>query len=160
MLRIGYSSDIHKLVKNRPLILGGVKINFSKGEEAFSDGDVLIHAISEAILGALALGDLGRHFPNSKENKNINSVKILNFVCKKMADKKYSINNIDASIFLEKPNLSTYILKIRRNLSKLINISVEQISVKACTNEGFDSVGKGQSIVVSAIVLLTKNKND
>lgn len=157
MMRIGFAKDIHKLVKNRKLMLGGIHIPFDKGELAHSDGDVLLHAIAEAILGAASLGDLGKFYPtNDKKYKDIPSKEILMDVNKRIKKLKYKIENIDTSIEIEKPKLANYIDKIRFNIAKILDIKIDQISVKANTNEGLSVTGKGEAVIAYAIVLLKK----
>ena len=155
--RVGFSKDIHVLVPNRKLIIGGVIIPFEKGEKAHSDGDVLFHAVAESILGALALGDLGKHFPDNKEEtKDMDSGVIVSKVVEMMKELGYSINNIDVFISLEKPKLKDYILDMRNNLARLLECDLSQISIKAGTNEGCGEVGRGEAIEASSIVMLKK----
>ena len=155
--RIGFSKDIHRLVPNRRLILGGVVIPFEKGELAHSDGDVLYHAVAESILGALALGDLGKHFPdNSDATKDMDSGIIVSEVVKMMEKEGYMVNNIDILVFLEKPKLKNYIDEMRNNLAKLLKVSTNQVSIKAGTNEGCGEVGKGEAVEAYSIVSLTQ----
>ena len=155
--RIGFSKDIHRLVAGRKLIIGGVIIPFEKGELAHSDGDVLYHAVAECILGALALGDLGKHFPdNSDDTLNMDSSVIVSEVVKMMLEKGYKINNIDVFISLEKPKLKDYVSQMRENVSKLLQTEIENVSIKAGTNEGCGEVGRGEAIEVTANVLLKK----
>lgn len=157
MYRIGFSKDIHKLVKGRKLMLAGIHIPFNKGELAHSDGDVIIHAIAEAMLGAAALGDLGTFYPtNDKKYKNIASKEILIDTNKRIQKLKYQIENIDVSVELEKPKLAPYINKMRNNLAKILKIKLDQISIKANTNEGLCVTGKGEAIIAYAVVLLKK----
>ena len=159
MYRIGYASDIHRLVPNRKLILGGIEIPHSLGLLGHSDADVVIHALSEAILGALALGDLGTHFPDTDEKyRGIDSKIILKEVKRMMNEEGYVINNADISISLEKPKLKNYILDMRISLAEILNISLSQISIKAGTNEGVDAVGKEEACIATAIVLLKKGE--
>ncbi|MCH5171343.1 MAG: 2-C-methyl-D-erythritol 2,4-cyclodiphosphate synthase [Erysipelotrichales bacterium] len=159
MYRIGYASDIHRLVQNRKLILGGIEIPHTLGLLGHSDADVVIHALSEAILGALALGDLGTHFPDTDEKyRGIDSKLILKEVKRMMNEKGYVINNIDISISLEKPKLKKYIIDMRTTLAGILNIDLSQISIKAGTNEGVDAVGKEEACVATAIVLLKKGE--
>ena len=161
MYRIGISKDIHRLVEGRKLLLGGIHIPFPYGEEAHSDGDVVYHAISEAILGALALGDLGRHFPtNDTKTKNLSSDVILNYVSQLMKQHNYSINNIDVQIILERPKLQEYIEKMRSNVALLVNTIKENVSIKVGTNEGMDASGKGEAVEAYAAVILKKNNSD
>ena len=154
-MRIGFASDIHQLVKNRQLILAGVVIPFEKGEKAHSDGDVVYHALGESILGALALGDLGTHFPDSDPKyKDIDSSLLIREIKKMMDERKYKVNNIDISITLEAPKLKPYILDMRKNIAALLDIGLEQVSVKAGTNEKLDEIGKGNAVKAESIVLL------
>ena len=155
-MRIGFASDIHKLVIARKFVLAGVAIPSKVGELAHSDGDVVYHAVSEAILGALALGDLGKHFPANDENKDIDSSFIVKKVVFMMLKKGYAVNNVDVSITLEKPKLKPYILDMRKNLAKLLNVDVDDVSIKAGTNEGLDEIGQGKAVKAEAIVLLKK----
>ena len=154
-MRIGFASDIHRLVKGRRLILSGVVVPFELGEEAHSDGDVVFHAVSEAIIGALALGDLGKHFPDSDPvYKDIDSSIIVKKVVEMMKDKGCEINNIDVSITLEKPKLKDYILDMRKNLAFLLETNIENVSIKAGTNEGVGPLGRNEAVKAEAIVLL------
>ncbi len=155
--RIGHGWDRHQLKEGLPLVLGGVLIPSEKGSVAHSDGDVLIHAIIDSLLGSLALGDIGSHFPPSDPKyKDINSEKLLAQTLNLIQKEDYTINNIDTTIILESPKLATHINSIRENLSKLLMVSISQISVKAKTAEKCDSVGEGNAIEASAIVLLSK----
>ena len=157
--RIGFSKDIHRLVENRKLIIGGVVVPFEKGELAHSDGDVLYHALAESILGALALGDLGKHFPDtSNETLDMDSSLIVSKVVLMMLDKGYEVNNVDIFVSLEKPKLKDYISLIRENVAKLLKVDIDQVSVKAGTNEKLGPVGLGEAIEASSIVLLRKRK--
>ena len=155
-MRIGFASDIHKLVIARKFVLAGVAIPSKVGELAHSDGDVVYHAVSEAILGALALGDLGKHFPATDEYKDIDSSFIVKKVVFMMLKKGYVVNNVDVSITLEKPKLKPYILDMRKNLATLLNVDVDDVSVKAGTNEGLDEIGQDKAVKAEAIVLLKK----
>ena len=155
-MRIGFASDIHRLVEGRKLLLAGVHVPFPVGERAHSDGDVVYHAVAESILGALALGDLGKHFPGTPEFKDIDSSIIVKRVVDMMKEKGYEINNIDISITLEKPKLAQYIIEMRQNIALLLETSLDNVSVKAGTNEGIDEVGKGLAVKADAIVMLKK----
>ncbi|HHT66644.1 MAG TPA: 2-C-methyl-D-erythritol 2,4-cyclodiphosphate synthase [Erysipelotrichaceae bacterium] len=157
-MRIGFASDIHRLVEGRKLVLAGVEIPSSLGELAHTDGDVVYHALSEAILGALALGDLGKFFPGTPKFKDMDSSKIVDKIVQMMLDKNYQINNIDISITLEKPKLASYIPLMRENIAKLLKTSVNNVSVKAGTNEGIDEIGKGLAVKAEAIVLLKEKE--
>lgn len=156
-MRVGIGYDIHKLTENRDLILGGIKIPFELGLLGHSDADVLLHAIIDAIFGALALGDIGRHFPDTDEKyKNANSMELLKETCQILRNKGYKIINIDSNIICQKPKLASYIDPMRENIAKSINIGISQISIKAKTNEGLDSVGNSLSISTNAVVLIDK----
>ena len=154
-MRIGFASDIHQVVANRKLILAGVVVPFEKGEKAHSDGDVVYHALGESILGALALGDLGTHFPDSDpQYKDMDSSLIIKQIKKMMDERNYKVNNIDVSITLEAPKLTPYIEEMRRNIANLLEINIDQVSVKAGTNEQLDEIGKGNAVKAESIVLL------
>ena len=155
-MRIGFASDIHRLVIARKFVLAGVTIPSKVGELAHSDGDVVYHAVSEAILGALALGDLGKHFPATEEYKDIDSSLIVKKVVFMMLKKGYTVNNVDVSITLEKPKLKPYIQEMRKNLATLLNVDVDDVSIKAGTNEGLDEIGQGNAVKAEAVVLLKK----
>ena len=155
--RVGFSKDIHRLVENRKLIIAGVEIPYHLGELAHSDGDVLYHALAESILGALALGDLGKHFPDtSSVTLNMDSSLIVKDVVKMMKDKGYQVNNVDIFVSLEKPKLKDYIELMRKNVATLLEVSVDQVSIKAGTNEGCGEVGKGEAIEATSMIMLKK----
>ncbi|MCQ2795078.1 MAG: 2-C-methyl-D-erythritol 2,4-cyclodiphosphate synthase [Bacilli bacterium] len=157
MYRIGFSKDIHKLVKGRKLMLAGIHIPFNKGELAHSDGDVIMHAVAEAMLGATTLGDLGTFYPtNDRKYKDIASKEILIDTNKRIHKLKYQIENVDVSVELDKPKLAPYISKMRNNLAKILKVKLDQISIKANTNEGLCVTGKGEAVIAYAIVLLKK----
>ena len=154
-MRIGFASDIHQLVENRKLILAGVAIPFDKGEKAHSDGDVVYHALGESILGALALGDLGTFFPdNDDKYKDMDSSLIIKEIKKMMDEQNYKVNNVDISITLESPKLKPYILEMRKNIARLLDIELNQVSIKAGTNEKLDEIGKGNAVKAESIILL------
>jgi 2-C-methyl-D-erythritol 2,4-cyclodiphosphate synthase len=153
MYRIGQSYDIHKLSEGIDLILGGVKVDSPKGCVAHSDGDVLLHAITEAIIGALGLGDLGTLFPDTdKQYENISSVVMLEDVIKRMKELNFKIVNIDSIVIAQKPNLSKYKLEITNNIKKIT--ACENVNVKATTNEGIGEIGAFNAISAQAVVLL------
>ena len=155
--RIGFSKDIHRLVENRKLIIGGVVVPFEKGELAHSDGDVLYHALAESILGALALGDLGKHFPDtSNETLDMDSSVIVSKVVKMMFEKGYEVNNVDIFVSLERPKLKDYIESMRNNVAKLLQVNIDQVSIKAGTNEKCGEVGRGEAIEATSMILLRK----
>lgn len=153
--RVGFSKDIHKLVENRKLIIAGVVIPFELGELAHSDGDVLYHALAESILGALALGDLGKHFPDtSNDTLDMDSSLIVKEVVKMMKDKGYKVNNVDIFVSLEKPKLKDYIELMRKNVASILEVELNQVSIKAGTNEGCGEVGRGEAIEASSMIML------
>ena len=154
-MRIGIGYDVHKLVENRKLVLGGAQIPFEKGLLGHSDADVLIHAVVDAILGALAKDDIGQLFPDDDSHyKDIDSRILLRHVMKVMYESGYKIGNIDATICAQKPRLRDYILQMRENIAEDLFTKVENVSVKATTEEGLGVSGGGDGIAVSAIVLL------
>ena len=146
---------MHRLVKGRDLILGGVKIPFEKGLLGFSDADVLAHAIGDALLGSICLGDLGKHFPDTdKKYKGISSFKLLKIINEKLKKKKVKILNIDSVIVAQKPKMAKYVGKMRKNMATTLNIKIEQVSVKATTTEGLGFTGEGEGISAYAVVLV------
>lgn len=154
-MRIGQSTDIHPLVEDRELILGGVHIESMLGAYGHSDADVLVHAIAESIIGALALGDLGKHFPDTDPKyKGISSLLILKEVVKLMDENNYKIGNIDALILLEKPKLAPYMSEIKKNLCQVLKIHENQINVKATRGEKLGYVGRMEGIMAQAVCLL------
>lgn len=154
-MRIGYGYDVHKLVRNRKLILGGVEIPHEFGLAGHSDADVLIHAIIDAILGALAAGDIGQHFPDSDEKfKDIDSRILLRETYKKLDKAGFEIGNLDATICAQKPKLQKYILQMRRNVSEDLHTNIKNISIKATTEEGLGISGNEKGITSTAVVLL------
>ncbi len=153
--RIGYGEDIHRLVEGRPLVLSGVKIPYEKGLLGHSDADVVYHAVSDALLGALALGDIGHHFPtNDPRYDNCDSSIIVSGCYAMIEEKGFEVVNVDVSIAAEKPHLQKYLLDMRANLAKLLRVSLDRVSIKAMTNEGLDAVGEGKAIRANASVLL------
>jgi ygbB family len=155
MLRIGNGYDVHRLVEGRKLILGGVEIPHIKGVLGHSDGDVLLHAITDAIIGALGLGDIGLHFPDNDENlKGIDSSILLKKIDKMMKDKKYEIVNIDSVIVMQKPKLRPYIDEIERNIAKILDIDSELVNVKAKTEEKLGFTGDESGVKSYCVVLL------
>lgn len=158
MQRIGQGFDLHRLVVGRKLILGGVEIPFDKGLDGHSDADVLIHAIIDAMLGAAAIGDIGRLFPDTDNAyKDINSRELLKIVNQKINDDcLYRISNIDSTIILEEPKLSGHIEQMRQNLAEDLEIHLDQINIKAKTSEKIGIVGRGEAAVAEAVVLLIR----
>ena len=156
-LRIGYGEDIHRLVPNRKLILGGVEIPFNQGLLGHSDADCLLHAIADALLGACALGDIGDHFPvDDPQWENVDSKKILSESYSLVKKKGYQITNLDASVLAEKPRLSPYRLAMRESIARVLELDLNQVSVKLMTNEGLDAIGKGKAIRSTCICLLER----
>ena len=155
MLRIGNGYDVHRLVEGRKLILGGVEIPHTKGVLGHSDGDVLLHAITDAIIGALGLGDIGLHFPDNDEDlKGIDSSILLKKINEMMKDKEYEIVNIDSVIVMQKPKLRPYIDEIERNIAKILNIDSELVNVKAKTEEKLGFTGDESGVKSYCVVLL------
>lgn len=156
-MRIGLGYDVHKLVPNRDLIIGGVKIPHTLGLLGHSDADVLIHAIIDSLLGAAALGDIGKHFPDTDaEFKGISSIKLLNVVRELLSKNNYKIENIDATIIAQRPKMSPYITSMRENISEALRISIDQINVKATTEEGLGFTGIEEGISSQSICLISK----
>lgn len=154
-MRIGMGYDVHRLVTDRKLIIGGVCIPFYKGLLGHSDADVLLHAIMDALLGAAALGDIGKHFPDTDGKfKDISSLFLLSEVKKLLDSKGYKIENLDATIIAEKPKMSPYIPNIIENISKALSIDPSKINVKATTEEGLGFTGQGEGIASQCICLL------
>ena len=157
MYRIGLGYDIHKLTEGRDLIIGGVKITHEKGLLGHSDADVLIHAIIDAMLGALALADIGTLFPDTDElYKDADSTILLRDVYQLINDKKYAIENIDSNIIAQEPKMMPYIPKMKEVLCQILSVEPERISIKAKTNEKMDAVGQELAIEAHAVVLLKK----
>ena len=156
-MRIGMGYDVHKLVENRDLILGGVKIPYSLGLLGHSDADVLLHAIMDSLLGAAALGDIGKHFPDSDHRyKGISSIELLKHVGSLLKENNWLIENIDSTIIAQKPKMAPHIENMRKNISEALNIDIGQINVKATTEEGLGFTGEGKGISSQSICLLTK----
>lgn len=157
MYRIGQSSDIHPLKSGRKLILGGVEIDHDKGLDGHSDADALLHAIAESIIGALALGDIGKHFPDTDPKyKGISSLILLKEVYNLMDDQGYQINNLDALIFIERPKMAPHIQKMRENVAQALHCQLTQVNIKATRGEKLGFVGKEEGVMAQAVVLLKK----
>ena len=155
--RTGFGFDVHAFATGRKLIIGGVEIPFDKGLEGHSDADVLLHAICDAMLGALALGDIGIHFPNTDQRwKDADSSLLLKHVNELINSKGYELGNLDCVLAMEKPKISDYVKQIRNRISEMLNADVEQISIKATTTEKLGFVGRTEGVVSFATVLLTK----
>jgi 2-C-methyl-D-erythritol 2,4-cyclodiphosphate synthase len=157
--RIGFGIDFHQLVEGRDLWIGGVKIPFAKGAMGHSDADVLLHAICDALLGALSLGDIGQHFPNTDDSyKNIDSKILLEKTYSLINEKKYSVLNVDSTVCLEQPRVMQYADAMRAIISSILHISIENVSIKATTTEKMGLIGKGEGLAAYAVVLLESNK--
>ena len=155
-MRIGNGYDVHKLVEGRKLILGGVEIEHTLGLDGHSDADVLLHAISDALLGAAALGDIGLHFPDTDPKyKGADSLKLLSAVGKLIREKGYEIENIDSVILAQKPKLRPYIDEMRKNIATALSIDIDKVSVKATTEEGLGFTGREEGMASYAVVLLS-----
>ena len=158
-MRVGLGYDVHRLVENRKLILGGVEIPFDKGLLGHSDADVLLHAIMDSLLGACALGDIGKHFPDTDNAfKGISSIKLLEETGKLVFKAGYTINNIDATIIAQKPKMLPHIEHMRKNISKALNIDINNINIKATTEEGLGFTGEMLGISSQSIASVEKIK--
>ena len=154
-MRVGMGYDVHKLTEGRKLILGGVEIPYDKGLLGHSDADVLVHAIMDALLGAAALGDIGRHCPDTDpEYKGASSLKLLEHVGKLVEDKLYVIGNIDATIIAQRPKMAPHIETMRENVANVLHIDIDQVNIKATTEEGLGFTGSGEGISAQAIASL------
>lgn len=159
-MRIGMGYDVHKLVEGRKLILGGVEIPYEKGLLGHSDADVLLHAIMDALLGAAALGDIGKHFPDTDPAyKGVSSIRLLEHVADLLEEHQFLIENIDATIIAQRPKMRPYIDTMRENIAKALKIEADQINVKATTEEGLGFTGSGEGISSQAICMLEKVMN-
>ncbi|MDO4304407.1 MAG: 2-C-methyl-D-erythritol 2,4-cyclodiphosphate synthase [Bacillota bacterium] len=159
-MRIGMGYDVHKLVEGRKLIIGGVEIPYEKGLLGHSDADVLLHAVMDALLGAAALGDIGKHFPDTDPAyKGISSIKLLEHVGKLLEENLFLIENIDATIIAQAPKMRPYIDTMRKNIADALGIEVDQVNVKATTEEGLGFTGAGEGISSQAICMLTSPIN-
>lgn len=154
-MRIGQGYDVHKLVKDRKLIIGGVEIPYEKGLLGHSDADVLLHAIMDALLGAAALGDIGRHFPDTDPKyKGADSMELLKHVKTLLSEKMYFVGNIDATIIAQKPKMKEYIQTMEENIAKALDIDIDSVNVKATTEEGLGFTGALEGISASAVCML------
>ncbi|MDP6522300.1 MAG: 2-C-methyl-D-erythritol 2,4-cyclodiphosphate synthase [SAR324 cluster bacterium] len=158
MFRTGIGFDAHTLAEGLPLVIGGVRIPHSRGLLGHSDADVLVHAVMDAILGALALGDIGEHFPDTEDEfEGADSLELLSRVQKMIEDKGYCCENLDSIIIAEKPKLKSYIGEMRENIASVLKINIDQLSIKATTTEHMGFTGREEGIVAQAIVLLKLN---
>jgi 2-C-methyl-D-erythritol 2,4-cyclodiphosphate synthase len=158
-MRVGHGYDVHRLVEGRKLIMGGVDIPWEKGLLGHSDADVLLHAIADGILGAIGEGDIGKHFPDTDPAfKGADSMKLLGHVMGLAAAHGYALGNLDATIIAQKPKMAPHIQAMRENIAKVLNATVEQVNVKATTEEGLGFTGTGEGISAHAVVLMVKKK--
>ncbi|MGL5330384.1 MAG: 2-C-methyl-D-erythritol 2,4-cyclodiphosphate synthase [Peptostreptococcaceae bacterium] len=156
-MRIGTGYDVHKLVENRDLIMGGVKVPHEKGLLGHSDADVLTHAVMDSILGALALGDIGKHFPDTDEKyKGADSINLLEYVNKLIKEKGYKVNNIDCTIIAQSPKMAPHIQKMRENFTKALDTDISNINVKATTEEGLGFTGSKEGIAAQSVCTIVK----
>lgn len=156
-MRIGHGYDVHKLAENRKLIIGGVDIPYEKGLLGHSDADVLLHAVCDALLGAAALGDIGKHFSDTDDRfKGIDSMLLLKNVAELIRKEGYKVVNIDSTILAQRPKLAPYILKMRENIAEAVGINTDCVSVKATTEEGLGFTGEGLGIAAHAVCLIDK----
>ena len=157
-MRVGMGYDVHKLVEGRDLIIGGVKIPHTLGLLGHSDADVLLHAIMDALLGAAALGDIGKHFPDTDpQYKGISSIKLLEHVAALIEEKGYIVENIDATIIAQKPKMRPYIEEMEKNIAKCLEVDVDRINVKATTEEKLGFTGSGEGMSAKAVCLIQKD---
>ncbi len=154
-MRIGYGYDVHRLVEGRKLIMGGVEIDYERGLLGHSDADVLLHAVMDSLLGAAALGDIGKHFPDTDERyKGISSIKLLKEVLNLINENNYCIINLDATIIAQKPKMRPYIDRMRENIADALNMDISCVNVKATTEEGLGFTGEGLGIAANCICLI------
>ena len=159
-MRIGNGYDVHRLVKGRDLIIGGVKIEYEFGLDGHSDADVLVHAIMDALLGAAALGDIGLHFPDNDEKyKGADSIKLLEHVGELLADRMYIIENIDSTIIAQAPKMRPYIDKMRENIARALKLETDRVNVKATTEEHLGFTGRKEGISAQAVCLISEMKD-
>lgn len=158
-MRIGHGYDVHQLKKGRPLIIGGLEIEHEEGLDGHSDADVLLHTIADSILGALALGDIGKFFPdNDPKYKDMDSQVLLSEVVSKMTEKGYEVGNVDAVILAEAPKFRPYIDDIRQNVARLLDTTIDNVNVKATTHEKLGALGRKEGIASEAVILLKRKK--
>ena len=154
-MRIGHGYDVHRLTEGRRLILGGVDIPYEKGLLGHSDADVLVHALMDALLGAAALGDIGKHFPDSDERfRGADSITLLKQVCNILSERGYRVGNVDCTVLAQRPKLAPYIPQMRENIASAMEVAADRVSVKATTEEGLGFTGEGLGIAAHAVALL------
>ena len=154
-MRVGFGYDVHPLILGRKFILGGETIPYQKGLDGYSDADVLIHSLIDALLGAAGEGDIGQHFPdNDEQYKNISSLKLLENTYEILKRKKFTVNNIDVSVVLEEPLITPFTMNMKNNIAQVLKISSERVNIKATTNEKMDFIGRGEGIASYCVVSL------
>ena len=159
-MRVGIGYDVHPLVTGRKLVLGGTEVPFDKGLDGWSDADVLTHAIIDALFGAAAMGDIGRHFPPGEpEYRDISSLALLERAREKLKENGWRVNNIDATVMAEQPRLGDYIERMRRQVSGALGIEMDQVSVKASTSNGIGFVGRGEGVAAFAVALIERENS-
>ena len=159
-MRIGHGYDVHRLAEDRPLIIGGVTIPYEKGLLGHSDADVLLHAVSDALLGAAALGDIGQHFPDTDDSfLGADSMVLLARVVELLSESGYSVGNIDATIIAQRPKMAGFIPKMRENIAKACGVDISRVNVKATTEEGLGFTGSGEGISAHAVAIITEANN-
>lgn len=157
-IRIGYGYDVHAFIEDRPLMLGGVQIPFDRGLQGHSDADVLLHAVSDALLGALALGDIGMHFPDTDpEWEGVDSARLLKEIVRMVHEHGWVVGNLDATVVAERPKLRPHIDRIRERLANLLQVSSAQVSVKATTSEKMGFAGREEGVIAHAVTLLERD---
>ncbi len=156
-MRVGIGYDVHRLIAGRPLIIGGVNIDYERGLAGHSDADVLVHAIMDALLGAAALGDIGQHFPdNDVQYQGISSIKLLQTVKEMLISQGYKVNNVDAVVAAQAPKLASYINQMRENISRVLEVNFNAVNIKATTTEHLGFVGRGEGIAAYAVCTIKK----
>lgn len=157
-IRIGQGYDVHRLAEGRKMILGGVEISADKGPLGHSDADVLLHAICDALLGAIGLGDIGKHFPDTDQAyKNISSLILLEKVNALITERNYRVGNVDATLVLQKPKIAPHVPAMKKNIAAVLHVEEERVSIKATTSEGLGFVGVGDGVVAYAVALVFKS---
>ncbi|HNF87155.1 MAG TPA: 2-C-methyl-D-erythritol 2,4-cyclodiphosphate synthase [bacterium] len=157
-MRIGQGYDVHRLAEGRKMILGGVEISADKGPLGHSDADVLLHAICDALLGAIGLGDIGKHFPDTDQAyKNISSLILLEKVNALITERNYRVGNVDATLVLQKPKIALHVPAMKKNIAAVLHVEEERVSIKATTSEGLGFVGAGDGVVAYAVALVFKS---
>ena len=156
--RIGFGYDMHQLEEGSYILLGGIRIDSNHAVVAHSDGDIVLHSLSDAIYGSLAAGDIGTHFPSNKENMNIQSVKILKHACALITQSDYMINNIDITIVIESPYLQDHIMDMRKSIANIMSIAIDQISIKSSTSQKIGMIGEHKAVACYSTILISNER--